>query len=192
MKQNLSRLFTFLSIATLLTRESSFADKHGHKEHTHGKHVHGAAELTLAVNGANSLQIEFHVPAESIFGFEHAAKTEKDKKTVQSALEQLKTTLVKMITTEGKAVCTASDIQTEHELEGHEEKPSGDKKNHGEHSEVHGEFRFNCNTPVSGQKFKISPKVVSSKIDSIEVTIIGESSQTSIQVKKSGGSVSIP
>ena len=52
------------------------------KEHRHHEaHVHGSATLNIAFEKLQG-KIEFKAAADSILGFEHEAKSEKDKKTV--------------------------------------------------------------------------------------------------------------
>lgn len=52
-----------------------------------GAHVHGEADLMIAVDGGQ-LQIELNTPLESLLGFEHAPRTEQQRKAAQALRER--------------------------------------------------------------------------------------------------------
>lgn len=122
----------------------SKAEKRSHKAH-----VHGEGKFTLAVEGKN-LEIEMEIPADDIVGFEHKAKTAKQKKVVQMAESQLKkVTEMVFLPTKAKCKSTAVKVKSslkEHEEEHHHHHEEGHKEEEG-HSEFHITYKFHCDEP---------------------------------------------
>lgn len=77
-----------LVLAAALSQWAYAADSHSKKQ-TLDAHVHGVSELTIAIEG-KALQIEFESPAMNLVGFEHKAKSSKDKEAVKKAVAMLK------------------------------------------------------------------------------------------------------
>jgi hypothetical protein len=103
----------------------------------HGAHQHGAAALQVSLDGG-VLQIVYEGPAESILGFEHAPRTDAQRKTVARAEEQLRQS-AQLFTTPSAAACQAQAVRIEMKL------PSAGS---GEtHSEIEAEWRWNCARP---------------------------------------------
>jgi hypothetical protein len=102
-----------------------------------GAHQHGAAALQVSLDG-RVLQIAYDGPAENILGFEHAPKTEAQRKTVARAEEQLRQS-AQLFTTPPAAACQAQPARIEMKL------PSPGS---GEtHSEIEVEWRWDCAKP---------------------------------------------
>jgi hypothetical protein len=53
-----------------------------------GAHVHGQVRLAVAVD-AGSVTVELSAPLEAVLGFEHAPRTEAERKAVQAMREKL-------------------------------------------------------------------------------------------------------
>ena len=62
----------------------------GERLGTAGAHEHGIARLGLAVDGAR-VTVDLQLPAESVFGFEHAPRSEQERATAAEALDRLRT-----------------------------------------------------------------------------------------------------
>ena len=59
----------------------------GKKEHRqHEAHVHGGATLSIAFDQLKG-RVEFKAASEGVLGFEHQAKSEKDKKKLNDIIE---------------------------------------------------------------------------------------------------------
>lgn len=75
----------------LMSSQARSGDGHQHKKHQHRQHdahQHGVATMNVAID-SNQLHIEFESPAMNIVGFEHAARTQKQKRAVVQANQVL-------------------------------------------------------------------------------------------------------
>ena len=77
-------------------------DTHEHAHELHPAHVHGIAEMKLAYTETKAV-LEAHVPLHSLLGFEHAPKTEAQKKKV--AMAQKKFLAAQLFAWEPSAGC---------------------------------------------------------------------------------------
>ena len=73
----------FLGLATLSLPGALVLAQH------HGPHVHGAARLEVSLDGP-TLSLRFTSPLENLLGFEHAPRTEQQKKSVRDMAESLR------------------------------------------------------------------------------------------------------
>ena len=80
----------------------------------HDAHVHGHAQLNLVVSG-QTLQVELETPSNNLLGFEHQARSEQDKKTLQQALAVLNDP-AKWLRPDAAASCKLQDIDIESAL----------------------------------------------------------------------------
>ncbi|SDG35723.1 DUF2796 domain-containing protein [Phytopseudomonas seleniipraecipitans] len=130
---------------------------HDHEHGSLGKHEHGVATLNVALEG-NTLEIELESPAMNIVGFEHAATSDADKKTVAAARAKLEKPLA-LFSLPAAAGCSL----TEHELSSplfgdaedkhdhdhdhdHDEHADGHDHDH-EHSDIDADYSFTCKQP---------------------------------------------
>ncbi|MGE5510698.1 MAG: DUF2796 domain-containing protein, partial [Bacteroidota bacterium] len=126
-----------------------------------GAHEHGKGTLNIAVEGTR-LSMELEVPGADILGFEHAAKTGKDKAAVDAAKKQLSTPLA-LFKLPAAAGCVVKDADVKVEAEEHDQdhdKVAKDSKaaptndhddrdhEHG-HSQFHAQYALDCTTPAS-------------------------------------------
>ena len=100
-------------------------------------HQHGAANLQVSLDG-RVLQIAFDGPADNVLGFEHAPRTDAQKKAVARAEQQLKQPL-QLFETPLAAQCEAQPPQVEMKLPA---AGSGET-----HSDVEAEWRWECGKP---------------------------------------------
>lgn len=84
--------------------------------HAHRAHVHGVAQLELAVDGP-VLQVSVHGPLDNVLGFEHAPRTEREKRAYDAALQRLRAG-GEWFTPNPEAGCTREHQDVEHEREG--------------------------------------------------------------------------
>ncbi|MFN9891945.1 MAG: DUF2796 domain-containing protein, partial [Acidobacteriota bacterium] len=124
----------------------------GSQQRGHKAHEHGHAKLNIAfetTTGAPVGAIELESPADSILGFEHAAKTPADKARQEKALATLKARFGEMV------ILPAGCKMTPAKVEVHVE---------GQHAEVHAEFNAKCAGPIAGKTIsfgfaKVFPKI---------------------------------
>ena len=96
----------------------------GERLGTAGAHEHGIARLGLAVDGTR-LTVDLELPAESVFGFEHAPRSAQERATVAEALDRLRTGGARLIAFPEGATCAldSAEVQTP---QGVEDDPVGE------------------------------------------------------------------
>jgi hypothetical protein len=102
-------------------------------------HQHGTARLEVTLDGG-ALQIALDSPAENLLGFEHAARTDAQKKTVARVEQQLKQPAL-LFTPVAAAGCQPETPRVEIKLP-----PPGSKETH---SEIEAEWRWQCAQPAA-------------------------------------------
>lgn len=128
----------------------------------HAPHVHGKAELTIALEN-NSIEVHFLVPAESLLGFEHSAKSDQDIAKVQGMKKWLSTP-EQVIRFKGNQCKVAEvNLDTGHLL------ASFNTKNMSEHAHSHAEidinYKFECK---DGHEIKSASVVMFNQYPAIE------------------------
>jgi Protein of unknown function (DUF2796) len=107
-----------------------------------GPHEHGSGTLNIAVEG-NRVSMELEVPGMDVVGFEHEAKTGKDKATLQSARQKLLAplSLFKLPESAGCHV-TEANVEVESEEHDHDAKDErmGDSSKSSEKEQHHSQF----------------------------------------------------
>ena len=108
----------------------------GHRQHD--AHVHGHAQLNLVVSG-QMLQVELESPSNNLLVFEHQARSDKDKKTLQQALAVLNDP-AQWLLPDAAASCQLQNIEIDSALlkpdhaDGHQEHQKHAKhEDHDEH-----------------------------------------------------------
>ncbi|MDJ0834176.1 MAG: DUF2796 domain-containing protein [Gammaproteobacteria bacterium] len=102
----------------------------------HDAHVHGHAQLNLVVSG-QTLQVELETPSNNLLGFEHQARSEQDKKTLQQALAVLNDPS-KWFQPDAAASCKLQDIDIESALlesDHHDEHDHDEHEKHAKHDD---------------------------------------------------------
>lgn len=173
--------FLFLSFSFCSASEPNTA----HREHS--AHVHGAATLGIAFE-KNIGKIEFKAPSESIYGFEHVAKSKKDKKIQSQALLTLKEKITEIITFSSDLKCLFAKEKIELIKEKHEEK---NKAQSGEHSDVEAEFQVTCEKSPVGSQVIFNFQKHFPKLKDIDVQLLADDIQMSFELKKSGTPIDI-
>ncbi len=84
----------------------------GERLGTAGAHEHGIARLGLAVDGTR-LTVDLELPAESVFGFEHAPRSEEERATVAEALDRLRTGGAGLVAFPDGATCAVDSAEVQ-------------------------------------------------------------------------------
>lgn len=137
-----------------------------------GAHVHGVGKASLAFDGKKG-KLEMHAPAEAIYGFEHAAKSQKDKQKKEAGLKKLGEQVAEMIVFDPALKC-------EIKLDMYE---VIEKKNH---SDVESEFSIVCEKPVAGSTVTFNFQKVFSRLKKVQVDVLADQVQKSLVVQKNG------
>lgn len=105
-----------------------------------GAHVHGEADLIIAVDG-NQLQLELTSPLDSLLGFEHASRTEKQRKAAQALRERFARPET-LFAPSAAARCTAAPAQLKAPVL---DAAAGNKADG--HAELEASIVFRCEAP---------------------------------------------
>lgn len=161
-----------LSLPLLLLATASLwsQEAHGHKAH-----VHGVASLDLAIEG-RTLTAIFESPADSIMGFEHAAKTPEEKKKQAEALARLKARFGEMLLLPATAQCTWKSGKAEVHV-------------HGSHADVEAEFSAECKGPLNRGEIRFAFMKVFPDVHELKIQLIGPGQQTGATIKHDEGSL---
>ncbi|WP_070887141.1 DUF2796 domain-containing protein [Pseudomonas sp. D1-3] len=166
-----------------------------HDDHEHGslgKHEHGVATLNVALEGS-TLEIELQSPAMNIVGFEHAATSDADKKTVTAARALLEKPLA-LFSLPAAAGCSLSENEVRSPLFGHaeadhdhdhdhdhDEHADGDDHHH-EHSDIDADYSFTCKQPGELKTLDLSAFYKQfPATQKINVQLIGPSGQQGVE-----------
>ena len=184
------RLLLALPFALLPLAVAHAHDDHDH-DHAHGTlgaHEHGVAKLNVVLDG-NTLELELDSPAMNIVGFEHAATSDADKKTVAAAravLEKPET----LFSLPAAAGCSLSENEVRSPLFGnaeadhdhdHDEHADGDEHHH-EHSDVDADYSFTCKQPGELKTLDLSAFYKQfPATQKINVQLIGPSGQQGVE-----------
>ncbi len=144
-------------------------------EREYDAHEHGHVLLQIALDG-NQLLMEMRSPAINIVGFEHKAETETDKDKVEWARKTLESFRTLYVLNEAGA-CQPQSVIVESEL-------FSDHNHEGdEHSEFHAHYRAACENPGAITKIVVNLFSHFPGIEEIDVQIISDEGQTSIELE---------
>jgi hypothetical protein len=158
----------------------------------HHAHEHGKVELDIAIDD-KKVSIELESPAESIYGFEHEAKTDVQKKTRDDAVAKLNSDASKFFVFDSKLNCQIVTKSVEpFVVEEQDHSSKGGKKHHhsgGEHSEVHAEFEATCGASPVGTELSVDLGSAFPKMKKVKVQVVGDKSQRGSVLAKGKGKV---
>ncbi len=158
----------FITIIVL----SSLAFAKEKKEHRHHEaHVHGGATLNIAFDQWKG-KVEFKAASAGVVGFEHLAKTEKDKKTVTEAKTNMDANIAKLIQFDSALGC----VFTKEKIEIVPESDSS------KHSDFVASFQVTCVKSVVGSKVTFDFTSFK-KIKDLDVTVLADTVQKTAEVK---------
>ncbi|WP_260851680.1 DUF2796 domain-containing protein [Denitromonas ohlonensis] len=140
-----------------------------------GAHEHGVARLSL-VQDDTTITLGFDSPLDSLVGFEHAPRTEAQKK----ALTQARVTLenaAQVLTLPAAAACTLTSVDVELPFGEPGDKHAAHADDHSGHSDAEAEYVFDCAQPtaltqVTVGLFKAFPRL--QRLDAEAATVAGQ------------------
>lgn len=160
--------FTIL-LMTFLVSIVSAKEQKSHREH--GAHAHGAGSLGIAFEGASG-RLDFKMSGESVIGFEYAAKSAKDKSKRDNALLILEKSIAEMIVFETSLNCRFTKEKIEVVAES------------AKHSSVVAGFSIACAKSPVGTEIVFNFQQRFPKIKDLDVEVVADSLQKSVEVKK--------
>ncbi|HVK53413.1 MAG TPA: DUF2796 domain-containing protein [Burkholderiales bacterium] len=148
-------------------------------------HVHGAARLEVAVDGKN-VTMELLSPLDSVVGFEHAPRTEKQKVVARNALEQLRKADA-MFTLTPEARCAVTSVNLDAPALAAQQASGKKASEHkdGDHAELSAEYSFVCEQPDSLRGLEVKLFDNFSKLRRLDVEVVGPKGQTAAKLSPS-------
>jgi hypothetical protein len=140
-------------------------------KHSHGAHVHGVAQLAVAFDGAKGT-LELRAPSESIYGFEHEPKDDKQKAALDGALAMLESHLEMMVQFPAGLSCKF----TKEKLGVERESPKS------KHAETVAVFAIACDKSPAGAQVNIGVHEHFPNIKTLKATFVLDSMQKSMDV----------
>ncbi|MDR3606272.1 MAG: DUF2796 domain-containing protein [Oligoflexia bacterium] len=163
----------------------------------HKAHVHGNGKIDIALESPTKAIIELDFPGDSIFGFEHQARSAKDKQAEAQAFQKLRTQTDSIVQFDPSLGCQYKVNKVELEKEDHDadqkaESSGGSKsEHHGEHADVNASYEVNCAKPMTGSQIKVPMMTLFPKIKKISVQILKESGQTQKEISNADEAISL-
>jgi len=153
-----------------------------------GPHEHGRGTLNIAVEG-NKVSMELEVPGVDIVGFEHEAKTRKDKATLEKAKEKLSTPL-SLFKLPASAGCRVTEAKVEVETgesdhsahEGEKGEASRSSEREQRHFEFHNTYSLECTSPTSITGIEFGYFNAFPGAEKLEVNVITPKGQNKFEV----------
>lgn len=131
-----------------------------------GSHEHGSIKLDLAVEGKN-IELEIDGAAESFLGFEHAAKTAKEKKAFSDAQNLWENDLTtKLFVLDNKLGCSVVEASFDQE------------QGKGNHSDIEAKAKITCQNNLKGQKVEVAFKKYFTHIKKLQVDLVSTETKT--------------
>jgi hypothetical protein len=194
MGAKVERLVALCFLAGAVATPSYAAE--GHREL--GAHEHGRGTLNIAVEG-NKVTMEFEVPGVDIVGFEHAAKTSREKAAVTKAKTQLSAPL-SLFDLPASAACRVTEAKVEVEIGEHDhdakEEAKGAKagkpaaKREG-HSEFHAQYALECAAPGNMTTIGFGYFRAFAGAEKLDVNVITPKGQNKFEVTRATPSISL-
>ena len=146
----------------------SFWKARAEERREHGAHVHGNAQLSIAFEGANG-EIHFDGAGEGVIGFEHPAKSDKDKKTQADALHRMESQIGKLLAFDASLKCEFTSAHAKVVPEGN-------------HSDVEADFKVKCTKSPVGSKLKVDFAKSFPLLKKMDIQILADQLQKSATV----------
>ncbi len=164
-----------------------------------GAHEHGRGTLNIAVEGAR-ISMELEVPGDDIVGFEHAAKTKKQKAAVEKAKAQLSAPLA-LFKLPDAAGCRVTEAKVEIEAGDHDRAKADEKSAKGEkgnahaegdgHSQFHAEYTLECASAGSIAAIEFPYFRAFAGAKRLDVNLITAKGQTKFEVTRAKPRISL-
>ena len=164
-----------------------------------GPHVHGRGTLNIAVEG-NKVTLELGAPGMDIAGFEHAAKTRRDKAALEEAKGQLAAPLA-LFELPAAAGCrvTEANVAVEIGEHDHDSKEAAAKSTEGDkapangegHSEFHAEYTLECVSASNITAIEFGYFRTFAGAEKLDVNVITPKGQSTFEATRAKPSISL-
>ena len=171
-------------------------------------HVHGVATLNIAIEDDRNAIVEFLAPSDSIYGFEHEARTDEEKARRDAALRALREEISSLILLEPRLECSfrANKVGIAQDGDHHDEKGHHDGHEHegehghsedhdhdhgGGHRDVEAEYSLSCRQPLKGSRVNFAFSKRFPALHELNVVLLTESRQEKTTIKRDQGSLKL-
>jgi len=134
-RPTVSKFLSGSALSVLLFSQPGFAETEHDTRHVDA-HEHGAAELAIALDGAQ-LVAEFASPGMNLVGFEHQAKDPGEVAAVEAVVQQLRLGADLLNFVGGECALTKVDVKAEGLLAAGEHEDEHEDDHHDEHEDEH-------------------------------------------------------
>ena len=155
-------------------------------------HVHGLSELAIAMEGA-SLEIQFTSPAMNLVGFEHKARSPKDRSAIEDAGSKLDQHETLFLLSGGGCDHVETSTDLADLIENDERRDDGHKKEHeahedreshaqeNNHSDIVATYKYRCDdiaqlSGITVDLFEVFPGI--QKMNALWITPIRQGAVT--------------
>ena len=169
---------------------------------TEKPHVHGFALVNLALESPQKGEVDFDIPGDSVFGFEHVAKSDAERATVEKQLKLLRDGAPGIILFPPELKCTVMEQRAEIEkkkhgptetIEGNSPNPALLRKDElaSKHEDVSGGYTFSCEKPVGGANVTLGIFKILPRLKKVSFQALGNSKQVKRDVTSATDSVAL-
>ena len=187
----IGRIMALCVLAGAVATPSLAADEHREL----GAHEHGSGTLNIAVEGSK-VTMELEAPGADIVGFEHAAKTRREKTEVEKAKTQLAAPLA-LFALPASAACRVTEAKVEIETGGHDHDAKAEAKGgktatkEDGHSEFHAEYALECAAPGNLTAIEFGYFRAFAGARKLTVNVITPKGQSKFEVTRASPSLSL-
>ncbi len=172
------KIVTVIGFCLMASSVVFAGEKHAHESHKHhGTHEHGVAELLIAVEGSGAT-VMMKSPTETVFGFEHVAKTAEEKQKEAKVSEALKNELQSVFVLEAALECQFKNTALKI-LGGNEG-----------HRDLQSEWQISCAKPLTGTQVEFKFSKLFPRIHELRVTLVSDQKQIEREFKRGNGKLS--
>jgi Protein of unknown function (DUF2796) len=186
------RLFALFVLASMIFILPAAAQEHREL----GAHEHGRGTLNIAVEG-NKVTMELEAPGVDVVGFEHAAKTSREKAAVDKAKAQLMTPL-SLFNLPVAAECRVTEASVEIGEHDHDAKEAAKSPEAGKapakgegHSEFHAQYTLECKAASSIAAIEFGYFRAFAGAEKLDVNIITPKGQSKFEATRAKPSISL-
>lgn len=137
----------------------------------HRAHVHGVAQLEVAVDGER-MDVTLYGPQDNAVGFEHAPRTQTQKKAVADMQQRLQQADRWFLTNpEARCQVQAQDAET-------------DREHDDEHGDIEVSITYRCEAPEQLRALVVMPWQALPRLRQLQATVVGPQGARKVVLKR--------
>lgn len=150
---------------------------------TQKAHDHGHAKLDVAVD-ATTVKITLEAPSESIFGFEHAPRTEAEKQATRAGMKKLESGAKDLFAFAAELGCEPSEVKVSSGMLTDPTKAGkkDGKQSEETHSDVDADYTFTCKKPVAGTDLQVGLIKAFPRLKEIKAQVLSGAKQFGTEI----------